>query len=87
MSSAAYTIIKELGRSKEIQEKILQECREFGLLDDLERNISYELLEKMTYVHNVVKEALRVSPPIGGAFRKVKETFELNVCLIFSLHM
>uniref|UniRef100_K1PN53 Cytochrome P450 26B1 n=1 Tax=Magallana gigas TaxID=29159 RepID=K1PN53_MAGGI len=35
-------------------------------------------INKLKYVRNVVKEALRISPPIGGGYRKALHTFEIE---------
>lgn len=38
--------------------------------------INADTLKKMPYLDAVMKEVLRFVPPVGGAFRKVKQDFE-----------
>jgi retinoid hydroxylase len=37
-----------------------------------------EDLKKMTYLEQVIKEVMRIIPPVGGGFREVVETFEFG---------
>lgn len=41
-----------------------------------ERELTLETLKQMTYLEQVLKEVLRVVPPVGGGFRKVLQTCE-----------
>ncbi len=36
-------------------------------------------IPEMTYLDKVIKEVLRMSPPIGGGYRQVLRTFQLGV--------
>lgn len=38
-----------------------------------------ELLEQLKYTGCVLKETLRINPPVPGGFRVALKTFELNV--------
>lgn len=40
---------------------------------------SMELLEQLKYTGSVIKETLRINPPVPGGFRVALKTFELNV--------
>lgn len=44
-----------------------------------ERALSMELLEHLKYTGCVIKETLRINPPVPGGFRVALKTFELNV--------
>lgn len=44
-----------------------------------------ESLRYHKYLDNVLKEVLRIAPPIGGGYRKVLQSFELNVSVICRL--
>ncbi len=41
--------------------------------------LSMELLEQLKYTGCVIKETLRINPPVPGGFRVALKTFELNV--------
>lgn len=43
------------------------------------KTISMELLEQLKYTGCVIKETLRINPPVPGGFRVALKTFELNV--------
>ncbi|BAZ45792.1 cytochrome P450 [Chondrocystis sp. NIES-4102] len=51
-------------------------------VEQAELNISgtptLEDLKNMTYLEQVLKEVMRIIPPVGGGFREVVETFEFN---------
>lgn len=57
---------------------ILEFCRvEQNKLNTLD-TISIESLEQMSYLESVLKEVLRVIPPVGGGFRKVIKNCNFN---------
>ena len=54
--------------------------------DNMEdREISFELLSKLSYLEQVLKETLRVSPPILGGYRKALKTFQLGVSYVLHI--
>ncbi|KOB70438.1 Uncharacterized protein OBRU01_15360 [Operophtera brumata] len=68
--AVGYTL-KLLGKYPEIQEKVYQELREvFG---DTCRPLEKEDLMKLSYLDRVVKESLRLFPPVPFIIRKVLE--------------
>ncbi|XP_013413599.1 cytochrome P450 26A1 [Lingula anatina] len=81
-SSAMTSIVLLLGQHQEVREKILAELGEHGLLmakDDVNiQPLTTEKLTKLKYVQCVIKEVLRLKPPVGGVFRKVLQTLELG---------
>ncbi len=56
--------------------KVLAKLREEQ--DQISVPISMETLAKMTYLDQVIKEVLRINPPVGGGFRRVTQDFELD---------
>lgn len=43
------------------------------------QNLDIEALEQLKYTSCVIKETLRINPPVPGGFRVALKTFELNV--------
>lgn len=43
------------------------------------QSLNIESLEQMKYTSCVIKETLRMNPPVPGGFRVALKTFELNV--------
>lgn len=44
-------------------------------------SLDLESLEQLKYTGCVIKETLRINPPVPGGFRVALKTFELNVSL------
>ena len=40
-------------------------------------------INKLKYVNHVVKEALRILPPVGGGYRKALQTFDVDVSILW----
>lgn len=83
-SSAASTLVLNIARNPDVLFKITEELATNGLLDDRTCDLDLGRINKLKYVRNVVKEALRISPPIGGGYRKALETFEVEVSVLHS---
>jgi cytochrome P450 len=64
-----------LGRNPRVLEKIRQEIGP----EDLDDVITLRDIERYKYVNDVVKEVLRVTPPVGAGYRKVLKSFEIEV--------
>lgn len=78
-SSAACTLMLQLTKHPEVVVKLTEELARNGMTGYGQSNIDFEKLSKLKYLRNVVKEVLRITPPIGGGFRKALQTFEVNV--------
>lgn len=78
-ASATVTIILQLTKNKDVVSKIMEELKSFGMSHSNYGDLNFETLNKMKYLNNVVKEAIRITPPIGGGYRKVLKTFEIDV--------
>lgn len=59
--------------------KIQAELEENRLSQGQQGDLTLINLRKLEYVAAVVKEVLRLSPPVGGAYRTVLKSFTLNV--------
>ena len=83
--SALTSCILELARHPDVIKKLEEEMFQHGLLrdDDDGSNdddiIDLQLVHKLTYMENVLKETLRIRPPVLGGYRKAMKTFQLGV--------
>ncbi|XP_066477163.1 cytochrome P450 26A1 [Tiliqua scincoides] len=79
-ASAATSLITFLGLHPDILQKVRKELQEKGLLSNInqEKHLEMEVLEQLKYTGCVIKETLRLSPPVPGGFRVALKTFELN---------
>lgn len=82
-SSAATTLLYYVSRKPELMANIRQELEQFGLTKQ-SSDLTFDRLVECKYLSNVVREGLRLAPPIGGGFRKVLKTFELEVGMLHS---
>lgn len=57
---------------------ILKKVREEQEKLDITSPLTTEKLKQMTYLEQVLKEVLRLIPPVGGGFRKVIQGFEFK---------
>ncbi|XP_067656990.1 cytochrome P450 26A1-like [Haliotis asinina] len=76
-SSTTNSTLLALGKDEGVRKQIEEELEENGLLSS-DEELTFDSLKKLTYVGHVVKEVLRVYPPVGGGFRKVKKTMEIE---------
>ncbi|XP_039191967.1 cytochrome P450 26A1 isoform X2 [Crotalus tigris] len=79
-ASAATSLITYLSLHPKVLQKVRKELQEKGLLGNCsqEKLLGMEVLEQLKYTGCVVKETLRLSPPVPGGFRVALKTFELN---------
>ncbi|CAF92771.1 unnamed protein product [Tetraodon nigroviridis] len=74
-ASTATSLIMFLGLNPDVLDKLRQELIDKGL--DL-RSLSVEALEQLKYTSCVIKETLRMNPPVPGGFRVALKTFKLG---------
>ncbi|KAM5141615.1 cytochrome P450 26A1 [Mantella aurantiaca] len=80
-ASAATSLITFLGLHKGVIQKVRQELESKGLLSNKpgeKKDLSIDLLQQLPYTGCVLKETLRLSPPVPGGFRVARQTFVLN---------
>ncbi|XP_068610504.1 cytochrome P450 26A1 [Brachionichthys hirsutus] len=74
-ASTATSLIMFLGLNPEAVARVRQEIKDTGT--DLQ-SLNMESLERLKYTSCVIKETLRINPPVPGGFRVALKTFELN---------
>uniref|UniRef100_A0A8C6YCX3 Cytochrome P450 26A1 n=1 Tax=Naja naja TaxID=35670 RepID=A0A8C6YCX3_NAJNA len=79
-ASAATSLLTYLSLHPKVLQKVRKELQEKGLLGNCsqEKLLGMEVLEQLKYTGCVVKETIRLSPPVPGGFRVALKTFELN---------
>ncbi|KAK3582658.1 hypothetical protein CHS0354_001708 [Potamilus streckersoni] len=78
-ASAASFLMIQLGQREDLKSRIKNELVENGLHDSIHGNdLDFQTIRRLHTVNNVVREVLRLSPPVGSGFRKVIQTFELE---------
>nr|XP_046192887.1 cytochrome P450 26A1-like [Oncorhynchus gorbuscha] len=79
-ASTATSLVMFLGLNPDTLNKLRQELHqqeELGV-DLLGQHVNIEVLEQLKYTGCVIKETLRINPPVPGGFRVVLKTFQLN---------
>ena len=79
-ASAACSIIRQLHANKHVLVKVRKELKDHNMTQ-AGSPLTLQDMNQLKYVSSVVKETLRMSPPIGAAFRKALRTFELDVSI------
>ncbi|XP_024419228.1 cytochrome P450 26A1 [Desmodus rotundus] len=79
-ASAATSLITYLGLYPHVLQKVREELKSKGLLckSNQDNRLDMETLEQLKYIGCVIKETLRLNPPVPGGFRVALRTFELN---------
>lgn len=65
-------------------DRVVEELRQHNMYDDA-GGLTLEQIGQLKYVSNVVKEVVRIAPPVGGGFRKALKTFELDVSNTYTM--
>ncbi|KAK9170584.1 hypothetical protein Syun_002724 [Stephania yunnanensis] len=74
-SSTMMMLIKYVAEKPDCYQRVLQEQREIISQKKPGELLNKNDIQKMNYSWNVVKEVLRLSPPLQGTFRKAKVDF------------
>ena len=87
-ASAMSAFIKTLASHEDIINSVRQEVK--GLVQDLKldsyKDLTYQqMCSDIPYVNAVLKEVLRLNPPVAGGFRKALKTFEIDVSLLYCI--
>ncbi|XP_055779347.1 cytochrome P450 26A1-like [Salvelinus fontinalis] len=79
-ASTATSLVMFLGLNPDVVNQLRQELhqQEERGVDLLGQNVNMEVLEQLKYTGCVIKETLRMNPPVPGGFRVVLKTFQLN---------
>lgn len=75
ITSSVTTLVYELGRNEDWQQRLRNEINGLGLNDN---RLPYELLNKMTLTEYAFKEALRLNPPVPAMPRKTVREIEFG---------
>ncbi|PIA31741.1 hypothetical protein AQUCO_04900200v1 [Aquilegia coerulea] len=74
-TSTMMMLMKYLAETPDCYHEVLQEQREIAMQKKPGELLNKDDIQKMKYSWNVVKEVLRLAPPIQGTFRKAKVDF------------
>jgi cytochrome P450 len=74
VTSALSSLCLLLAQHPDVLLRLRTEQQQFAFNEPL----TMDQLKQMTYLEQVIKEVLRILPPVGGGFRKVLKPFELN---------
>ncbi|KAM9817121.1 cytochrome P450 26A1 [Neosynchiropus ocellatus] len=77
-ASTATSLIMFLSLNPEVMDKLRQELMDKGENGMDLQGLNIESLEQLKYTGCVIKETLRINPPVPGGFRVALKTFELN---------
>ncbi|KAF6720704.1 Cytochrome P450 26A1 [Oryzias melastigma] len=78
-ASTATSLVMFLGLNPGAVDRLRQELREKAEQGMDLQNLNMEVLEQLKFAGCVIKETLRINPPVPGGFRVALKTFELNV--------
>jgi retinoid hydroxylase len=74
LTSAVASFCLLTAQNPAVTAQLRQEQQDFATTDPL----TLDSLKQMTYLEQVLKEVLRLIPPVGGGFREVLQTCEFN---------
>jgi cytochrome P450 len=75
ITSSVTTLVYELGRHRDWQEKLREEVKSLGLNDD---RLPYEKMNDLTLTEYAFKEALRMNPPVPAVARETVRDVEFG---------
>ncbi|GFR69113.1 cytochrome P450 26A1-like [Elysia marginata] len=79
VTSSFCSILSLLGKHPDKLAALRQELESQDLLNnDLDDDLTYELIQSLPYVQAINKEVLRFFPPVGGLLRVSKKTLEFE---------
>ncbi|XP_043546018.1 cytochrome P450 26B1 isoform X1 [Chiloscyllium plagiosum] len=84
-SSATTSLIYELLQHPLVLEKLREELRSNGILHNgckCEETPRMAVVVRLKYLDCIIKEVLRLLPPVSGGYRTALQTFELDGCQI-----
>ncbi|XP_051894547.1 cytochrome P450 26B1 [Pristis pectinata] len=84
-SSASTSLILQLLQHPAVLEKLREELRSNGILHNgckCEDRPRMATVARLRYLDCVIKEVLRLLPPVSGGYRTALQTFELDGCQI-----
>lgn len=82
-SSAMTSVLLCLANHPEVQERAYKEV--FSIFPEEDKAANYEDLQNMKYLEMVIKEAMRLFPPVPAFTRNVDEDFEFGLLFFFYL--
>ncbi|XQQ06378.1 MAG: cytochrome P450 [Leptolyngbya sp. IPPAS B-1204] len=74
LTSAVASFCLLVAQHPDVMTKLRAEQQQFSALEPL----TLDQLKPMTYLDQVLREVMRHTPPVGGGFRKVLESCEIN---------
>lgn len=77
-SSVLGSLVYILSKYPDVQRKIYEEVT--SILHGEKKSPTYEDLQNMKYLEMVIKETLRLYPPVPAFTRRVNEEFEFGLC-------
>ena len=80
-ASASTSLVLQLFKHPDVLQKVREELEAHGL-EKPGSPLTYENIQELKYLSCVVKESLRLAPPVGGGFRKALKTFEIDVSIL-----
>jgi len=80
-ASALCSALMFLGQHKECIQKLREELKQNDLWEWNEDalDLNFKKVVSLPYLHCVVREILRLAPPVGAGYRRVLKTFEVEV--------
>ncbi|KAK6174361.1 hypothetical protein SNE40_017655 [Patella caerulea] len=77
-ASSSCSLLLQLFKNPDICEKIRSELNMNEVDEQSKNDLTYDVINNLDYLENVIKEILRMFPPVGGGFRKAKRTFGIG---------